>query len=973
MASARPLRRTRPVRAGRARPETQRFTEAASLYGIPHWGKGFFHVSEDGHLVVRPTREPSRGVALKHIVDEVARRGISTPMVIRFPQILSASVANLNDAFARAIDEYGYGNQFRGVFPIKVNQKRVVVDHIVEAGRRYGYGLEAGSKPELLAAIAADLAPESIITCNGYKDDTFIRMALNAVRMKKKVILILEKVSELERILEVARTRGVRPLIGMRAKLYARGSGKWAKSGGEAAKFGLTTPEMLEAVKILKSKKMLDCLVMLHFHIGSQITDIRKIKEAIREAGRVYAKLRGLGVPIQYLNLGGGLGVDYDGSKTAFDSSMNYSVQEYANDVVYTIQQICEEEKVPPPTLVTESGRAVTAYHSVFVTNVLDVADRIEQGRRVHIAASDPNVLKELASIYDTVNAKTLRESYHDALQYKEEVFTLFNLGHLSLEDRSKGEVLFWQICEKIHRDLKTLKEIPEEFEDMEAMLADKYVLNFSVFQSLPDIWAIDQLFPILPIHRLNEKPGELGTLADITCDSDGKIEKFIDLRDIKEALPLHALRNGEPYYIGVCLMGAYQDVLGDLHNLFGEAHEVLVTVDEQGRPKIEDVLPGESCERVLEYMNYDRTEILDSIDKQLQRVAGRSLKKDEVAGDLPRVRGRLPESTRTWRDDGPSASDGARGDPRRVLASVARAATPAPTPAPVELQVGVYQAPPFVDEETERRVVRPHRGPLERARRGHEHALSPRRGRSRRDPRRHRQWPLRHVRRTLRRDARARARGRLHARLHVVGSLHRRSPDAAGGPLARGRRGSVDAHGAAALRRRRRPRASGRNRDVAAGAAAERDVRGAAGPGHRLGHLVGRRDDGRRGVRRQGADHVLGTSRRAVLDVREPRPRHRADRVHGRQARRRRVRPGPGTGEPPQRARRNGRGLRRHEPPAARGDHGACLPRRGRRESKAFSPARSTRSCTAPTCCATTRTASSGATSRFCRERWKS
>ena len=552
-------------------------------------------------------------------------------MVIRFPQILSASVANLNDAFARAIDEYGYPNVFRGVFPIKVNQKRVVVDHIVEAGRRYGYGLEAGSKPELLAAISADLSPESIITCNGYKDETFVRMALNAVRMKKKVVLILEKVSELDRILDVARARGVRPLLGMRSKLYARGSGKWAKSGGEAAKFGLTTPEMLEAVKILKSKKMLDCLVMLHFHIGSQITDIRKIKEAIREAGRVYAKLRAQGVPIQYLNLGGGLGVDYDGSKTAFDSSMNYSVQEYANDVVYTIQQICEEEKVPAPTLVTESGRAVTAYHSVFVTNVLDVADRIEHGRRVSVTGADPNVLQELASIYETVNAKTIRESYHDALQYKEELFTLFNLGHLSLEDRSKGEILFWQICEKIHRDLKSLKEVPEEFEDMETMLADKYVLNFSVFQSLPDVWAIDQLFPILPIHRLNERPAEFGTLADITCDSDGKIEKFIDLRDIKETLPLHALRSGEPYYIGVCLMGAYQDVLGDLHNLFGEAHEVLVTIDEHGRSHIDDVLPGESCERVLEYMNYDRTEILDSIGKQLNRVAGRALKKDEA------------------------------------------------------------------------------------------------------------------------------------------------------------------------------------------------------------------------------------------------------------------------------------------------------------------------------------------------------
>jgi arginine decarboxylase len=309
---------------------------------------------------------------------------------------------------------------------------------------------------------------------------------------------------------------------------------------------------------------------------------------------------------------------------------MNYSVQEYANDVVYTVKQICDEEKVPPPVLVTESGRAVTAYHSVFVTNVLDVADRIESGRRVRVTPSDPTVLQELASVYDTVNAKTLRESYHDAQQYKEELFTLFNLGHLSLEDRSKGEILFWQICERIHRDLKNLKEVPEEFEDMETMLSDKYVLNFSVFQSLPDIWAIDQLFPILPIHRLNERPTEFGTLADITCDSDGKIEKFIDLRDIKETLALHTLRGGEPYYVGVCLMGAYQDVLGDLHNLFGEVNEVLVTVDEHGKAHIADIRPGESCERVLEYMDYDRTGMLDAIGKQLRRVAGRALKKEE-------------------------------------------------------------------------------------------------------------------------------------------------------------------------------------------------------------------------------------------------------------------------------------------------------------------------------------------------------
>src|SRR5215831_6349564 len=625
MASPKPIRRpTLEPAAGRTRPREHRFEDAATFYGIPYWGQGFFHVSEEGELEVRLTREAARSVALKSIVDEVALRGITTPMIIRFPQILAQSVANLNDAFGRAIEEFEYGNVFRGVFPIKVNQKRVVVEKIIEAGRQYGYGLEAGSKPELLAAIAADLSPECLITCNGYKDEAFIRMALNAVRMKKKVVLILEKVSELDRILTVAKERGVRPLLGMRAKLYARGSGKWAKSGGEAAKFGLTTPEMLEAVKILKSRRMLDSMVMLHFHIGSQITDIRKIKLAIREAGRVYAKLRALGVPIQYLNLGGGLGVDYDGSKTAFDSSMNYSVQEYANDVVYTVKTICDEENVPTPTLVTESGRAVTAYHSVLVSNVLDVADRIEKERRVRVTSSDALVIQELAGVLAAVNAKTLVESYHDAVQYKEELFTLFNLGHLSLEDRSKGEILFWQICERIHKDLKTLKEIPEEFEDMETMLADKYVLNFSVFQSLPDIWAIDQLFPILPIHRLNEKPVDFGTLADITCDSDGKIEKFIDLRDIKETLPLHALRSGEPYYIGVCLMGAYQDVLGDLHNLFGEAHEVLVRVDEEGRPHVTDVLPGESCERVLEYMNYDRAEILDSLDRQIRRVPGR-------------------------------------------------------------------------------------------------------------------------------------------------------------------------------------------------------------------------------------------------------------------------------------------------------------------------------------------------------------
>src|ERR1035437_6825158 len=390
----------------------EKFADAEKLYGIENWGKGFFSVSDDGNLLVHPTRENHRFVDLKGVIDDVALRGISKPVVVRFPQILDAAVKELNEAFLRSIKEYEYDGVFRGVFPIKVSQKKVVVREIIQSGRKYGYGLEAGSKPELLAALSQDLGSDCLITANGYKDDAFIRLALNGIRMGKTVVLILEKVSELERILDVAKKRGVKPLIGMRSKLYARGSGKWAKSGGEAAKFGLTSTEMLEAVEILRHRKMLDSLVMLHFHIGSQITDIRKIKSAIKEAGRVYAKLYRLGV-------------DYDGSKTAFDSSMNYTVQEYANDIVYTIKSICDEEKVPVPTLVTESGRAITAYHAVLVTNVLDVADRIEQGRTVKLDGDENHVVRELYDVWQGVTAKTVRESYHDALQYKEELFTL--------------------------------------------------------------------------------------------------------------------------------------------------------------------------------------------------------------------------------------------------------------------------------------------------------------------------------------------------------------------------------------------------------------------------------------------------------------------------------------------------------------------------------------------------------------------
>ncbi|MCC6130809.1 MAG: biosynthetic arginine decarboxylase [Acidobacteria bacterium] len=618
------------AKASKRLPE--KYAGAEELYGIENWGKGYFSISDEGTLLVHPTREAHRAIELKAVVDDVAQRGIGTPLVIRFPQILHSSVRELNEAFIKAIKEFEYDGAYRGVFPIKVNQKTVVVKEVYETGRRYGYGLEAGSKPELIAALSSELGPDCLVTVNGYKDEALIRLAFNGMRMGKRVILILEKISELERILDVAKKKGVKPLIGTRCKLYARGSGKWAKSGGEAAKFGLTTTEILETVEILRSRKMLDSLVMLHFHIGSQITDIRKIKDAIKEAGRVYAKLYRSGVEIQYLNLGGGLGVDYDGSKTAFDSSMNYTVQEYANDVVYNIKTICEEEEVQVPTLVTESGRAVTAFHSVLVTNVVDVADRLEQDKTVHLSGDENTVVRELYDVFKGITAKNVRESYHDALQYKEELFTLFNLGYVSLEDRSTGEILFWNICDRIRRHLKSLKEVPEEFEDLEAMLSDKYVLNFSVFQSIPDSWAIDQLFPTLPIHRLREQPREFGTLADITCDSDGKIEKFIDLRDIKEWLPLHNFKRNQPYYLAFCLVGAYQDVLGDLHNLFGEANEVLAVVDENGRTRIQDILPGETCERVLTYMNYEKSEIMEGVWRQLRKNLEKDTMKDAEA-----------------------------------------------------------------------------------------------------------------------------------------------------------------------------------------------------------------------------------------------------------------------------------------------------------------------------------------------------
>lgn len=580
--------------------------DSLELYGVRRWGSGYFDVDTGGNLLVRPHRRDSQAVSLKAIVEELKGKGIGFPVLLRFPQMLRDRVEELHRVFNEAIAEFEYDGSYQAVFPIKVNQRKEVVRELLDAGRRFNYGLEVGSKTELLAALALDPNPSSLLVCNGLKDENFIRLGFDASLAKEKLFLVVDEVEEVPSIIEQARSRGFLPLLGLRVKLYMRGAGRWITSGGELAKFGLAGPDVLTMVESLRDEDFLDRLKMLHFHIGSQITHIKRIQDAVREASRMYVELTHMGVEIKYLNVGGGLGVDYDGSKSVSDSSMNYTIEEYANNVVYGIKAVCEEEEVPSPTIVSESGRAVAAHHSILVFNVKGSMHPEHDPEAVQIVEKDPTVLFELRDCYTGINKKNFVEYYHDALTLKEDLINLFNLGQLDLLERVKGEILFRGVCRKVAKFAKEMGRRSEEFETLKKVIASRYMCNFSVFQSLPDFWGVEQLFPVMPIHRLNEPPEEYGTLLDVTCDSDGEINRFIDLRDVKEILELHTL-NEEPYYLGVFLLGAYQDTLGDFHNLFGTVNEAQIYLEENGDWHVQKVIRGSTVEEVLSLFRYDR------------------------------------------------------------------------------------------------------------------------------------------------------------------------------------------------------------------------------------------------------------------------------------------------------------------------------------------------------------------------------
>jgi arginine decarboxylase len=576
---------------------------ARDLYDIASWGKGYFSVDRDGHVHVHPTKDQARSIDLKKLVDTLVLRGISLPVLIRFADILKHRLGEIYDAFATAIAEHRYQAGYCCVYPIKVNQQRQVVEEVLEFGRPYKFGLEAGSKPELMAVMAlAD--NETPIICNGFKDDEYIEMAMLAHKLGRKIIPVVEKYTELHLIVHYARKVGVRPVMGIRVKLASRGSGRWKGSGGYRSKFGLTVSEAVQALDELKALGMADCLQLLHFHLGSQITNIRQVKGAVNEAARLYGELSRLGAGLKYLDVGGGLGVDYDGSQTDFESSVNYTLQEYANDVVYHIQNVCDEAQIPHPTIVTESGRAIAAYHSVLVFNVLGVSGFSEDDKAPPLPPEPEQPLIDLQDTFRALSTKNLLESYHDAQQALDQALNLFSLGYLPIDQRCLAENLYWTICGRIQKLAGELDYFPEELEGLDALLSDTYFCNFSLFQSMPDSWAIKQLFPVMPIHRLEEQPTRHAVLGDITCDSDGKVDQFIDRRDVKRTLALHPY-NGGNYYLGAFLVGAYQEILGDLHNLFGDTNAVHVRMSETDEVILEAVIKGDTVREVLNYVQF--------------------------------------------------------------------------------------------------------------------------------------------------------------------------------------------------------------------------------------------------------------------------------------------------------------------------------------------------------------------------------
>lgn len=599
-------------------PATWTIDDASEMYDVPRWGGGYFSVSPEGTLAVHPDRDPNRSIDLKSLIERIEHRGLEMPVLIRFNGIIQDRLREIHDCFATAIESCDYKGNYRLVYPVKVNQQRDVIRKVVEYGREFGFGLEAGSKPELLAVVA--MGDESMpIVCNGFKDDEFIQMALIAQKLGRTVIPIIEKYSELELILRHSEELGVRPQLGVRVKLASRGAGRWQSSGGYRSKFGLTVSEVLRLVAELESRGMSDCFKLLHFHLGSQITNIRQVKGAINEAVRVYVDLHQRGMGLEFLDVGGGLGVDYDGSQTNFESSINYTLQEYANDVVYQIQTVCDEAKVPHPTIMSESGRAVAAYHSALIFSTLGITS---QGNALDIPTSIPDdyeqPLHDLVMANNDLTARNVLETFHDAQQALDMSMNLFSTGYLPLEQRVLAENMFFAIAHRILKLTSEMEYVPDDLQGLPRMLADSYFCNFSLFQSMPDSWAIKQLFPIMPIHRLNERPQQQAVLCDITCDSDGKVDSFVDRRDTKRTLPLHS-ENGKPYYLGAFLIGAYQEILGDLHNLFGDTHAVHVHLNEDNAVEIESIVKGDTVREVLSYVQYNEDALVDRLQAAIE------------------------------------------------------------------------------------------------------------------------------------------------------------------------------------------------------------------------------------------------------------------------------------------------------------------------------------------------------------------
>lgn len=595
--------------------------DSIDFYNVNQWGANFFSVNAAGHIEVYPTGESTRAVDLKILADEIQRRGIQLPLLIRFSDILRTRIKNLCESFQTAIQEYNYKAVYRGVYPIKVNQQRQVVATIVDAGQPYHFGLEAGSKPELLTTVATLKDPEALIVCNGYKDEEYIELALLARRVGKNVILVVEKLNELELIAQLAEKLQVVPSIGMRLRLSAKGSGRWEASGGDRSKFGLGAVELLQAVEWLKARNMLDSLQLLHYHLGSQITAIRNVKDALREAARYYVELKKMGAALTYFDVGGGLAIDYDGSRTNFAASANYSMQEYANDVVYQIMSTCDEAKVAHPIIVSESGRAITAHHSILIVNVLGLTEFQPVEPTAPTAENTPPLVKDLWESYQSLSRKNFQEVYHDIQHAREQLLNMFSLGYIDLPWRAYAEGIYWAANYKIFRLAREGNYVPDELEGLEKSLADIYFCNFSLFQSLPDNWAIDQIFPIMPIHRLEEKPTRSAILADITCDSDGCIDRFVDLRNIKDVLGLHPWKEKEDYLIGIFLVGAYQEILGDLHNLFGDNNVVQIALDgEKNVYKIEHVEYGDSVSEVLAYVQQSKDDLISEFRQSVEQ-----------------------------------------------------------------------------------------------------------------------------------------------------------------------------------------------------------------------------------------------------------------------------------------------------------------------------------------------------------------